>query len=195
MTAFFKNDSFQFAVENALGEGYHRATDVGEVLATISRIPNGDAAASVREWSAAGDRLPGLAGAVGPTSILRGSPSSGSARAGSGFPAPWPTSTAWLRPSPIPGWSTRPPVRDPDREAHLPDHPPAVHRDRGRGRALRAPRPRPARGADPRLARRARPRVTRLTRRPQLRPPGRAVHPTPCGNSPQGVVRVRGSGR
>ena len=92
MTAFFKNDSFQFAVENALGEGYHRGTDVGEVLATISRIPNGDAAASVREWSAAGDRLPGLAGAVGPTSILRRSPSSGSARAGSGLPAPWPTS-------------------------------------------------------------------------------------------------------
>jgi hypothetical protein len=62
MTAFFKNDSFQFAVENALGESYHQATDVGEVLATISRIPNGDAAAWVREWSATGDRLAGLAG-------------------------------------------------------------------------------------------------------------------------------------
>jgi hypothetical protein len=64
MTAFFKNDSFQFAVENALGEGYHQATDVGEVLATISRIPNGDAAAWVREWSATCDRLAGLAGAA-----------------------------------------------------------------------------------------------------------------------------------
>ncbi len=34
MHAFFNNDSFQFAVENALGETYHRASDVGEVLAT-----------------------------------------------------------------------------------------------------------------------------------------------------------------
>ena len=64
MPAFFKNDGFQFAVENALGEGYHRATDVGEVLATISRIPNGDVAARVREWSATGDRLAGVAGAA-----------------------------------------------------------------------------------------------------------------------------------
>jgi hypothetical protein len=29
MTAFFKNDSFPFAVENALGEGYHQTTDTG----------------------------------------------------------------------------------------------------------------------------------------------------------------------
>jgi hypothetical protein len=62
MTSFFKNDSFQFAVENALGETYSQASDVGEVLATIGRIPNGDAKRWVSEWSATADRLAGLAG-------------------------------------------------------------------------------------------------------------------------------------
>ena len=61
MNAFFKDSAFQFATENALGEAYHQATDVGEVLATIARVPNGDGKAWVTAWSAAGDRLAGLA--------------------------------------------------------------------------------------------------------------------------------------
>ncbi|MFC5064855.1 alpha/beta hydrolase family protein [Actinomycetospora atypica] len=61
MHPFFKDDGFQFAVEGALGDAYHRASDVGEVLATIARIPNGDARAWVSEWSATGDRLAALA--------------------------------------------------------------------------------------------------------------------------------------
>jgi hypothetical protein len=57
MTAFFKNPGFQFATEIALGDAYHRATDVGEVLATIARVPNGDAPAWVAAWSATAERL------------------------------------------------------------------------------------------------------------------------------------------
>ncbi|GAA1847939.1 alpha/beta fold hydrolase [Pseudonocardia ailaonensis] len=71
MTAFFKNDSFRFAVEIALGETYHQATDAGEILSTIARIPNGDTTAWVREWSATADRLAHLAGEAEATGHLR----------------------------------------------------------------------------------------------------------------------------
>jgi hypothetical protein len=57
MHAFFKDHDFQFAVENLLGDVHHRAADAGEVLATVDRIPNGDAKAWVREWTATADRL------------------------------------------------------------------------------------------------------------------------------------------
>jgi dienelactone hydrolase len=61
MHPFFKDDGFQFAVEGALGDAYRQATDVGEILSTIGRIPNGDATAWVTEWSATGERLAALA--------------------------------------------------------------------------------------------------------------------------------------
>ncbi|MEU7816157.1 prolyl oligopeptidase family serine peptidase [Pseudonocardia sp. NPDC049154] len=57
MHAFYKDADFQFAVENLLGDAFHRATDVGEVLATVDRIPNGDAAAWVAQWTATADRV------------------------------------------------------------------------------------------------------------------------------------------
>jgi alpha-beta hydrolase superfamily lysophospholipase len=61
MNAFFKDSAMQFATENALGEAYYQATDVGEVLATIAGVPNGDAKAWVTAWSATASRLAGLA--------------------------------------------------------------------------------------------------------------------------------------
>src|ERR1700684_2283193 len=61
MNAFFKDSAMQFATENALGEAYYHATDVGEVLATIARVPNGDATAWVTAWSATAGRRAGLA--------------------------------------------------------------------------------------------------------------------------------------
>jgi hypothetical protein len=61
MNAFFKDSAMQFATDNALGEAYYQATDVGEVLATIAGVPNGDAKAWVTAWSATASRLAGLA--------------------------------------------------------------------------------------------------------------------------------------
>jgi Prolyl oligopeptidase family len=57
MRPFFKDDDFQFATEGVLGGTFHRAADVGEVLATIDHIPNGKAAAWVEQWTATADRL------------------------------------------------------------------------------------------------------------------------------------------
>ena len=54
MTVFFKDDDFQFGVEEALGGSYRQAADVGEVLATVGRIRDGDADSWVREWTATG---------------------------------------------------------------------------------------------------------------------------------------------
>ncbi|BBG04001.1 MULTISPECIES: alpha/beta hydrolase family protein [Pseudonocardia] len=71
MTAFFKNPSAQYSVENALGQTYSQATDAGEILSTIARIPNGDSAAWVREWTATADRLARLADAAASTGHLR----------------------------------------------------------------------------------------------------------------------------
>jgi hypothetical protein len=61
MHPFYKNDGFQFAVEGALGNAYYRATDVGEVLGTIARIPDGDDAAWVTGWSTTAERVAGTA--------------------------------------------------------------------------------------------------------------------------------------
>lgn len=61
MHPFFKDHGFQFAVEGALGDAYHQATDIGEILSTIARIPNGDTRAWVTEWSATAARLSALA--------------------------------------------------------------------------------------------------------------------------------------
>jgi hypothetical protein len=54
---FFTDHDFQFATENVLGGVFHRAADVGEVLATIDHIPNGKAATWVEQWTATADRL------------------------------------------------------------------------------------------------------------------------------------------
>ena len=57
MHAFFKNDDFQFSVEGILGNTYWRGADIGEVLTTVDRIPNGRATAWVSEWTATADRV------------------------------------------------------------------------------------------------------------------------------------------
>ena len=64
MYAFFKDDDFQFAVENVLGSAYSRAADIGEVLTTVDRIPNGSAQAWVEQWTATADRVAGEARAA-----------------------------------------------------------------------------------------------------------------------------------
>ena len=64
MHAFFKDDDFQFAVENVLGSAYTRAADIGEVLTTIDRIPNRSATAWVEQWTATADRIAGEARAA-----------------------------------------------------------------------------------------------------------------------------------
>ena len=61
MRPFFKDESFNFQTEVALGATYHQAADVGEVLATVERIRNGQAQSWVDEWSATADRLAGEA--------------------------------------------------------------------------------------------------------------------------------------
>ncbi len=57
MHAFFKDHDFQFSVEGVLGSAYARAADVGEVLTTVDRIPNGSAPAWVAQWTATADRV------------------------------------------------------------------------------------------------------------------------------------------
>jgi hypothetical protein len=57
MRPFFKDDTFSFLTEIALGATYHQAADVGEVLATAERIRNGHAQSWVDEWMATADRL------------------------------------------------------------------------------------------------------------------------------------------
>jgi hypothetical protein len=57
MRPFFKDDSFNFQTEIALGAVYQRAADAGEVLATVERIRNGNAQSWVDEWTGTADRL------------------------------------------------------------------------------------------------------------------------------------------
>ena len=57
MRPFFKDESFNFQTEIALGATYHQAADVGEVLSTVERIRNGHAQSWVDDWSATADRL------------------------------------------------------------------------------------------------------------------------------------------
>jgi hypothetical protein len=61
MRPFFKDESFNFQTEIALGATYHQAAEVGEVLSTVERIRNGHAQSWVDEWSATADRLAGEA--------------------------------------------------------------------------------------------------------------------------------------
>jgi hypothetical protein len=60
---FFKDEQFDFETRIALGSATYRAAEVGEVLATISRIEDGDSEAWFREWTATGRRLAEAAGA------------------------------------------------------------------------------------------------------------------------------------
>lgn len=57
MQRFFDDDGFDFAVLIALGSAYRGLADVGEVLSTVERIPEGDSEAWVTEWSATAERL------------------------------------------------------------------------------------------------------------------------------------------
>lgn len=63
MRPFFKDSSFNFQTEIALGATYHQAADVGEVLSTVERVRDGHAQSWVNEWSATADRLAGEAAA------------------------------------------------------------------------------------------------------------------------------------
>ncbi len=57
MQKFFDDDGFQFAVLSALGSAYRGLADVGEVLSTVERIPEGDREAWVTQWTACAERL------------------------------------------------------------------------------------------------------------------------------------------
>jgi hypothetical protein len=57
MQRFYKDDGFDFATLIALGSSYRGLADVGEVLATIEQIPDGDSEAWVQEWTATADRI------------------------------------------------------------------------------------------------------------------------------------------
>jgi hypothetical protein len=62
-TRFFKQDDFEFMTEIALGAAAYRAAEAGEVLATASRIKDGDYASWVREWEATAERVAAAAAA------------------------------------------------------------------------------------------------------------------------------------
>ena len=57
MQRFYDDDGMNFAVLISLGFAYANITDVGETLATIERIPEGDIEAWVTEWTKTADRL------------------------------------------------------------------------------------------------------------------------------------------
>lgn len=57
MQRFFDDDGFQFATLIALGSTYRGLADVGEILSTIDRVPEGDREAWVTEWQATANRL------------------------------------------------------------------------------------------------------------------------------------------
>jgi hypothetical protein len=53
----FKDEQFDFETRISLGSAYYRGADVGEVLATVARIKDGDAEGWFREWTATGERI------------------------------------------------------------------------------------------------------------------------------------------
>ncbi|MBV9411949.1 MAG: alpha/beta hydrolase [Acidimicrobiia bacterium] len=57
MQQFFQDAGMNFDVLIGLGFAYANIADVGETLATIERIPNGDDEAWVKEWTATAERL------------------------------------------------------------------------------------------------------------------------------------------
>jgi dienelactone hydrolase len=54
---FYEDEGMNFAVLLSLGFAYANLADVGETLATIERIPEGDGEAWINEWSALAERL------------------------------------------------------------------------------------------------------------------------------------------
>lgn len=50
MGTFFKSTDFEFGVLEALGATYHRGADVGEVLASVAKIKDGDYEGWYRSW-------------------------------------------------------------------------------------------------------------------------------------------------
>lgn len=61
MLRFYEDEGMHFAVLISLGSAYANLTDVGETLATIERIPDGDGEAWVTEWTRTADQVLGLA--------------------------------------------------------------------------------------------------------------------------------------
>jgi dienelactone hydrolase len=57
MQRFYQDEGMNFAVLISLGFAYGNITDVGETLATIERIPEGDSEAWVTEWTRTAERL------------------------------------------------------------------------------------------------------------------------------------------
>jgi hypothetical protein len=53
---FFKDDDFEFMLGLALGATYHRGADVGECLATVARIKDGDPESWYAEWKETADQ-------------------------------------------------------------------------------------------------------------------------------------------
>ncbi|RYZ42337.1 MAG: alpha/beta hydrolase [Myxococcaceae bacterium] len=57
MKRYFEDEGFEFSRLNLLGAAYRGLSDVGEVLVTLDRIPDGDREAWVREFTALAERL------------------------------------------------------------------------------------------------------------------------------------------
>jgi len=68
MKFLFRNKSFSFELLRAAGYANYAGADLGEVLATVRSIPNGNEGAWLRSWSATADRVAGIADA----SVRRG---------------------------------------------------------------------------------------------------------------------------
>lgn len=68
IATFFADREFQYGLEAALGAAYRGAADIGEVLATVARIVDGDANSWLDEWIATA----GAAWAAGRTASSHG---------------------------------------------------------------------------------------------------------------------------
>jgi hypothetical protein len=58
---FFKHEDFELSLELLLGSAYHRAADIGEVLATAARVKDGDYESWCREWEQIATRTAAVA--------------------------------------------------------------------------------------------------------------------------------------
>jgi hypothetical protein len=67
-TQFFKDDEQEFLTAIALGAAAYRASEAGEVLATIREVEDGDRGSWVDAWAALAERVRGIAdGTSGPS--------------------------------------------------------------------------------------------------------------------------------
>jgi dienelactone hydrolase len=57
MGTFFKSADFEFGALEALGASYHRGADVGEVLATVGKVKDGDHEGWYQSWYDTADRV------------------------------------------------------------------------------------------------------------------------------------------